>query len=55
MEERDLFSLGADSGPLVDETDAGRAAAVESGMKIIHDKAHVVNPGTPFGDELADG
>ena len=55
MEKRDQLALGADSGLLVDQTDACRAAAVESGLEIIHDKAHVMNAGAAFGDELADG
>lgn len=55
MEECDLLALGADSGLLVDETDAGLAAAVESAIEIVDYEADVMNPRTPFGDEFADG
>ena len=55
MEERDLLALGAQSGLLVDETNAGSAAALEGGIEIVHDEADVVNAWTAFGDELADG
>lgn len=55
MQERDLLAFRAESGLLVDETNAGRATATEHGGQVVHDEAHVVNAGAAFGDELANG
>lgn len=55
MQESDGLAFGANSRLLVDEADAGAAAAFESGGEVIDDKADVMNTRTALGDELADG
>lgn len=55
MEERDTFPFGSDARRLVDETEAGSAAAVQHALEVIHGEADVVNPGAALRDEPADG
>ncbi len=55
MEERDTFPFGAEPGGLVDQPDAGGAAASERTVEVVDGEADVMDSGTAFGDELADG
>src|SRR5439155_9513979 len=54
MQKGDALSFGADTWRLVDETDAGGAAAREGRVQIVDDEADVMNPRSSFGDELSD-
>ena len=54
MDERDSLAFGADARRLVDEPEAGVAAAAESGIEVVHGETDVMDPGSPGGHELAD-
>jgi hypothetical protein len=54
MEERDTFPLGADPGRLVDEADAGGAAALEGVVEVVDRETDVMDAGPAAGDELSD-
>lgn len=54
MKEGDSLSLGAGARYLVDETDAGCAAALEGGIEIVDREADVMDTRTAFRDELRD-
>jgi len=53
MQERDVLAFGAKAWCLVDETDACGAAAFERFHEVVDHKAHVMYPGSAFGDEFA--
>ena len=55
MEERDTFPLGAEPGGFIDQPNAGLATTLERTVEIVDRKADVMDAGTAFGDELADG
>lgn len=55
MEERDALAFGTEAGRVVNEPDTCCAAACEAGIEVVHGKTNVMNTGTSFGDELADG
>ena len=55
MQKRDVFAFGAEARFLVDEPDSGGTASFQRTDEVLDDEAHVVNAGSTFGDELADG
>jgi hypothetical protein len=54
MEEGDTFSLGAEPGGVVDESDAGSPAAGKRLIQVVDGEADVVDAGASLGDELAN-
>ena len=54
MQKCDGFAFGAKARLVVDDANAGGAAALECSREVVHDKADVVNTGSTLGDELAD-
>lgn len=55
MQERDVLAFGADTWPIVDETNACRTAALECAFEVVDDKTDVMNSRPAFRDEFADG
>ena len=54
MQEGDPLSLGSNAWLFVYELETGSAAALESGVEIVHREADMVDPRTAFGDEPGD-
>ena len=54
MQEGDALAFRAEAGRLVDEADAGTAAALEGGIDVVHREADVVDAGAALLDELRD-
>ena len=54
MNEGNALSFGTKARCLVDQSEAGVAAAVERGVEVVDSKANVMDAGPPRGDELAD-
>lgn len=54
MDEGDALTFGADSGSLIDQSEAGGAAAVEGGIDVVDGEADVMDSGTSGGYEFAD-
>ena len=54
MEEGDALAFSAEPGYFIDETDAGRAAAIECAFDVVHRETDVVDAWAALGDELAD-
>ena len=55
MEEGDTFPLGTLARGLVDQPNSRGAATLQGGVEIVDGEADVMDTGTTFGDELADG
>jgi hypothetical protein len=55
MEKRDAFAFGAEPGLVIDQSQACTTTPFQCSVQIIDSEADVVNAGTAFGDELADG
>ena len=55
MEEGDTFPLGALAWGLVDQSNTRSTAALERTVEVVDGEADVMDAGTTFGDELADG
>src|SRR5438067_1413581 len=55
MQERDTFPLCPDARGLVDQTNAGGAAAVEHVIQIVDGEAEVMDARSFSGNELVDG
>lgn len=55
MQESDVLAFSADARLLVDESNAGRATAIQRGRKVIDDKADVMDSRPSLGDEFANG
>jgi hypothetical protein len=55
VQERDSFSLGANSGLLVDEPEPRCAAPLECAIQVVDGEADVVNAGSSFFQEPTDG
>lgn len=55
MQERDTFPFGTEAGDLVDQSNTGRAAALEGTVEVVDREADMMDAGTALGDELADG
>lgn len=54
MQEGDSLSLGSKAGLFVYQLQAGNAAALESGVEVVHREADMVNSRPAFGDEPGD-
>lgn len=54
MQEGDSFSLCSDARCLVDELNAGGAAAVQRRVQVVHRKANVMNPRSALRHEARD-
>ena len=55
MKERDAFPFRTQSGGLIDQSNAGGAASVQCGRKVVDGKAHVMDSRTALSHEPADG
>jgi hypothetical protein len=54
VEKRNAFPLGADSGRLVDQADAGGTAARERGVDVVDSEANVMDSWPPRVQKLGD-
>ena len=55
MKEGNSLPLRAESGSLIDESDAGLATAVQHVVQVVHGETDVMDTGTAFRDELSNG
>jgi len=55
MKERDAFPFRAQSGGLIDHSNAGGTASVQYGTEVVDGEANVMDSRTALGHEPADG
>lgn len=54
MQKCDALAFGTEPRALIDEVNAGRFAALERAVEIVHGEADVMDARTTLGQELSD-